>query len=108
VNTKSGELIITTKPQIYAIGIIARPLSSVVRPLSSALCFLSSAERSEVPARRETIFIQNKPNFRNAQINVSAVTIANYEEYRPCSPRKNKPKQTQYKPKQSQLQKGTK
>ena len=45
----------TTKPQI-----IARLLSSVV-------CLLSSAERSEVPARRETIFMQNKPNYKKAK-----------------------------------------
>jgi hypothetical protein len=35
--------------------------------------------------------MQNKPNLLNAQINVTSVTIKNYEEKRPCSPRKNKP-----------------
>jgi len=35
--------------------------------------------------------MQNKPNLREAQMNVSAVTITNYEENRPSSPRKNKP-----------------
>ena len=42
--------------------------------------------------------MQNKPNLLNAQINVTSVTIKNYEENRPPNSRKNKPKQTQFKP----------
>jgi len=51
-----------------AIGIIARPLLSEVKsrlaPGSSVVCLLSSAERSpdESGARRETIYMQFKPN----------------------------------------------
>jgi len=49
----------TTKPQI-----LTRSLSSVLCFLSSVLYRLSSAERSpdESGARRETIYMQNKPN----------------------------------------------
>ena len=75
--------------------------------LSSVICLLASAERSEVPARRETIYIQNKPNLRKAQMNVTSVTIANYEEIRPPNPAKAKPMQTKFntiKANQSQFQ----
>jgi hypothetical protein len=40
--------------------------------------------------------MQNKPNLREAQINVTSVLIKNYEENWPPTPRKNKPKQTQF------------
>jgi len=39
--------------------------------LPSALCFLSSAEHSEVPARRETIYIQFKPNLNIEKMSVN-------------------------------------
>jgi len=42
--------------------------------------------------------MQNKPNLLDTQINVTSVLIKNYEENRPPNSRKNKPKQTQFKP----------
>ncbi len=42
--------------------------------------------------------MQNKPNLREAQMNVSAVTITNYEEIWPHNPRKNKPNSNPNKP----------
>ncbi len=47
--------------------------------------------------------MQNKPNLREAKMNVTSVTIANYEETRPPNPAKANPKQTQFNPIQSQL-----
>ncbi len=38
-----------------------------------------------------TVKMQNKPNLRNDKMNVTSVTIRNYEDIRLCSPRKNKP-----------------
>jgi hypothetical protein len=67
VNNKSGGFLMATEPQIYAIG------------SSPVLCLPSSAERSEVPARRETIFIQNKPNYKKAKMNVNKVLTKDYE-----------------------------
>ena len=44
------------------------------------------------------LFLQNKPNFRKAQINISAVLVKNYEEIQPPNPAKANPKQTQSNP----------
>jgi len=41
------------------------------------------------------LFIQNKPNLLNAQMNVTSVTIKDYEEIRPPNPAKTNPIQTQ-------------
>ena len=43
-------------------------------------------------------FLQNKPNLREAQMNVTSVRIANYEENRPPTPHKNKPNSNPNKP----------
>jgi len=43
------------------------------------------------PLDQNKLFMQNKPNLLNAQINVSPVLIKNYEDNRTCSPRKSKP-----------------
>jgi hypothetical protein len=62
-------------------------------------------------------FMQNKPNFRKAKMNVSAVNTNGYENNRLRRRRENKPnskpikankipKQTQYKPNQTQFQTG--
>jgi len=48
-------------------------------------------------------FMQNKPNFGKAQMNVNKVLTRDYENIANCKLRKNKPKQSQYKPKQSQF-----
>jgi len=41
-------------------------------------------------------FMQNKPNFLNAQMNVSSVLTKDYENKRLCRRGKNKPNQTQF------------
>ncbi len=43
-------------------------------------------------------FSQNKPNLPDTKINVTSVTIKNYEEIRLPNPRKNKPKTNPNKP----------
>jgi len=57
-------------------------------------------------------FMQNKPNFPDAQMNVSRVSAKDYEEWTLGKRGKNKPNtnpiQTQYKPKQSQFPKNPK
>jgi len=40
--------------------------------------------------------MQNKPNFRNAQMNISTVTTRNYENETTLMLQKNKPNQTQF------------
>jgi hypothetical protein len=47
-------------------------------------------------------FIQNKPNFRKSQINVTSFGTGEYVKLDTWSDGKNKPKQTQFKPNQSQ------
>jgi len=42
--------------------------------------------------------MQNKPNLQNAKMNVSTFETKGYENFRPFSRRKNKPKQSQFKP----------
>jgi len=55
-------------------------------------------ERSRRELRTTNYFSQNKPNLPEAQMNITAVIIKNYEENRPCSPEKTNPIQTQFKP----------
>jgi len=42
--------------------------------------------------------MQNKPNLREAQMNITAFIVKNYEEIRPPTPRKNKPNSNPNKP----------
>ena len=48
----------------------------------------------------QPVFLQNKPNFRNAQMNVTSVKTMTYEQITMNNPGKkqsqNKPKQTQF------------
>jgi len=44
---------------------------------------------------KSTLFMQNKPNFRKSQMNVSNVLTGDYENVRPSSRRENKPNQSQ-------------
>jgi hypothetical protein len=57
-------------------------------------------------ALQNHIFLQNKPNFRKSQVNVTEVLTTNYEQLDTWSIRKNKPNtkpiQTQFKANQSQ------
>ena len=47
---------------------------------------------------KSTLFMQNKPNLLNAQINVSSFITKDYENARLLGRRKNKPNQTQSNP----------
>jgi len=128
----------TTKPQIYAIGTCAIGihasflkilsiyyyflfflLNSLVRhSLGDGDCGKKNSTNNACPERSRIypqgrneqfkLFLQNKPNLLNAQINVSPVLIKNYEDDRTCSPRKSKPNKanlTQSKPNLTQFQK---
>ena len=51
------------------------------------------------------LFLQNKPNFKYAQMNVSNIITMNYKNFIPLAGYKNKPNQTQSNPKQTQFPK---
>ncbi|MBC8470977.1 MAG: hypothetical protein H8D56_16005, partial [Planctomycetes bacterium] len=53
-------------------------------------------------------FMQNKPNFRNAKININLDMTSNYKEFANRSHEKTKPIQSQFKPKQTQFKPKTK
>jgi len=59
--------------------------SSIVRYLSSAPLHLSRI------LYKSTLFMQNKPNFRKSQMNVSNIITRNYENVIPLAGQKNKP-----------------
>jgi len=42
--------------------------------------------------------MQNKPNFKSAQMNVKSYNTRDYQNFIPLARQKNKPKQTQFKP----------
>jgi len=87
-----------------AIGIIARPLLSEVKsrlaPGSSVVCLLSSAERSpdESGARRETIYMQFKPNLNIFEKVPSSSMVVTYIPSDTRHVKKTNPKQTQSNP----------
>jgi len=54
--------------------------------------------RIQNPASSIESFMQNKPNLLNTKMDVSSVTIKNYEDFRPFCPRKNKPNSNPNKP----------
>jgi len=86
----------TTKPQIIS------------QPLTSVICLLSSAERSEVPARRETIIIQFKPNLNIFEDVPSSSMIVTYIPSDTRYVKKTTPIKanlTQFKPNLTQFQK---
>ena len=58
----------------------------------------SSLYTNEYRVSRYESFMQNKPNLPDTQMNITAVIIANYEENRPPTPRKNKPNSNPIKP----------
>jgi len=69
-----------------------RHLSSLFTNLPLYIC--------REPSTNPPLFLQNKPNLLNAQINVSAVMTIGCDNTRPSSP----PKQTQFKANQTQFQ----
>ncbi len=74
------------------------------------------------PSTNQLLFMQNKPNFQDTQMNVSSIITTAYKNFIPLAGQKNKPnsnpikpnlsqfrcqsnpKQTQFKPKQTQFQ----
>ena len=50
------------------------------------------------PFIRRGCFMQNKPNFKKAKMNITSYKPNNYKENRLCARLKNKPKQTQFLP----------
>ncbi len=72
-------------------------LSSVFCRLSSVVCRLSSAlyicrERST----NQLLFMQNKPNYKDAQMNVNTLITMDYENISDWTLGENKPNQTQF------------
>jgi len=51
------------------------------------------------------LFMQNKPNFQKAKMNVNPYITMNYKNFIPLAGQKTNPKQTQFKPNQTQLSK---
>jgi len=95
----------TTKPQIYATGIHASFLKTLSIYYYFLFFLLNSVAKKILrnTSAPENLFMQNKPNFRKAQINVTSFTIASYEDNRTCSRAKAKPIQTQSNPIQTQF-----
>ncbi len=64
-------------------------VATVICPLSSALYICRDASTNQL------LFMQNKPNFQKAKMNVKSLITMNYENKWHRRVRKNKPKQTQ-------------
>ena len=64
---------------------VIRLLSSVVCPLSSALYICRE------PSTNHLLFMQNKPNFRKAKMNVNAFSQKDYENETTFRPKKTNP-----------------
>jgi len=99
----------TTKPQIYATGIHASFLKTLSIYYYFLFFLLNSVAKKILrnTSAPENLFMQNKPNFRKAQINVTSFTIASYEDNRTCSRAKTKPIKanlTQFKPNSKPIQ----
>ncbi len=80
--------------------IIINRLYSVVCHLSSVLCSLSSVFRllssaflyiCREPSTNHLLFMQNKPNFQKAKMNVNIYYIKDYQIFIPLAGQKNKP-----------------
>jgi hypothetical protein len=107
-----------TEAQFYAFCLLLFPFSLIHFPFCEA--GISTTVENSLQISH---FIQNKPNFRNAQINVTSFYTVDYENKTLSRRSKNKPnsnpikanskpikanikpKQSQYKPKQTQFQK---
>jgi len=61
------------------------------------------ASRSARTSAQKNLFMQNKPNLLNAQMNVNSVLTMDYVNIRLRSRFENKAKQTQFKPNQTQF-----
>jgi len=59
---------------------------------------LAKAETTNYEQRTTNYFIQNKPNFPNAQMNITSVISMNYEQRTTNYFLQNKPNQTQFQP----------
>jgi len=79
-------------PGNYRLSTVVYRLSSVLAPLHLSRVLGKSA-----------LFMQNKPNFPDTQMNVSKVLTRHYENDTAFKVRKNKPNQTQFPKGQNQL-----
>ena len=88
-----------------------------IRHLSSVFCLLFSVLCHLLMSRtlyKSTLFVQNKPNFKDAKMNVSSFITSEYAKVDTWLTRKTKPiqpqlkpNQTQFKPNQTQFQTGS-
>ena len=69
---------------------------SIENPTLAHFRHFSSLYTNEYRVSRYESFLQNKPNFRNAQMNISSVKTMNYEQITTNNANKNKPNQTQF------------
>ena len=51
----------------------------------------------------DTLFMQNKPNFRNDKTSINSITTKDYDKYDDFRHEKTKPIQTQFKPNLTQF-----
>jgi len=80
--------------------LIINRLSSVICPLSSVICHLSSVLTSTTVENplQINLFLQNKPNFPDTQMNLSSFPQKAYEIFTPLAGYKNKPNSNPNKP----------
>ena len=91
-----------TEPQILS------SFSPRACPRCMLTCFSAGDPPSALYICRERstnqlLFMQNKPNFQDTQMNVSIFLDMAYEKFIPLAGQKTNPKQTQNKPNQTQL-----
>ncbi len=77
--------------------LIINRLYSVICPLSSVFCLLFFYICRE-PSTNHLLFMQNKPNFRKAQMNVNSLITMNYENISDWTIGQSKPNSNPIKP----------
>ncbi len=77
--------------------LINSPINQYFFILSRKSCLKQSLHLSR-ELYKSHLFMQNKANFKNARINITACNRKGYEIYNPFSRPKNKAKQSQFKP----------
>ena len=69
-------------------------------PTTNFSAFCLRTTNYELP----TIYMQNKPNFRKAKMNINSAIAKDYKNIPPTNKMKNKPNQTQFQPKTNPIE----
>ena len=86
-----------TRCTLHAIGDASRfTFDATVTSLATATARRNLLYICREPSTNPPLFMQNKPNLRNAQINTSSCLTKDYANVRLHGRRENKPKQTQF------------